>query len=106
MEMYAGLDVHSTSSTAVLVNTQGKVIGQQVLATNGAELVAFFKAQRGRVHLCIEEGTQSAWLGEVISPHVFEMVVAGICEKRRGPKDIDACGDRVCAMLYRLRARA
>lgn len=87
MDVYAGLDVHATSCTAVLRNTGGKTTEQKVLATNGGELVQFFKAQRGRVHLCIEEGTQSAWLWEVLSPHVFEMVVVGVTEKQRGAKD-------------------
>lgn len=39
----------------------------------------------GRKHLVFEEGLQSAWLYETLSPHVDEIVVAGITESR-GPK--------------------
>ena len=36
-------------------------------------------------HLCLEEGTQSVWLHEVLSSHVDELVVASIATSR-GPK--------------------
>ncbi|MBW2424471.1 MAG: transposase [Deltaproteobacteria bacterium] len=39
----------------------------------------------GRKHLVMEEGLQSAWLYETLSPHVDELVVAGITQSR-GPK--------------------
>jgi hypothetical protein len=39
----------------------------------------------GHKHLVIEEGLQSAWLYETLSPHVDEFVVAGITQSR-GPK--------------------
>jgi transposase len=38
-------------------------------------------------HLCFEEGVQSAWLHEILSPHVDELVVAGVGAKRQGQKD-------------------
>ena len=40
----------------------------------------------GRVHVCLEEGTQSAWLYELLKPHVAEVVVA-VAPERKGPKD-------------------
>ncbi|HSH74555.1 MAG TPA: hypothetical protein VLA09_02530 [Longimicrobiales bacterium] len=36
-------------------------------------------------HVCLEEGTLSGWLYEVIEPHVEELVVTGV-HKSRGPK--------------------
>ena len=36
--------------------------------------------------MCLEEGTQSAWLYELLKPHVAEIVVS-VPEKRRGAKD-------------------
>ena len=39
----------------------------------------------GHKHLVYEEGLQSAWLYETLSPHVDELVVAGITQSR-GPK--------------------
>jgi len=34
------------------------------------------RAVGGRDHVCLEEGTQSAWLYELLKPHVAEVVVA------------------------------
>jgi transposase len=37
-------------------------------------------------HICLEEGTLSEWLYEVLSPHAEKVVVAAVSESR-GPKD-------------------
>jgi hypothetical protein len=51
------------------------------------------RAIPGTRHLCLEEGTHSNWLYEVLSPHVQEMVVAGVRQDRRPKSDkIDAFG--------------
>ena len=66
---------------------RGKRVGPpHVLETNGQVLVEFVKLQAGNVHLCIEEGTQSTWLVEILGPHVAEIVVIHIRESR-GPKN-------------------
>jgi len=38
-------------------------------------------------HLCLEEGTLSGWLYEVLSPHVGELVVAGVSESAGSKND-------------------
>jgi hypothetical protein len=35
-----------------------------------------------RSRLCFEEGTQSAWLHEILSPHVDELVLVGVTQSR------------------------
>jgi len=57
-----------------------------VLETNGRALVSAIRAIPGQRHLCLEEGTQSAWLCELLGPHVADLVVT-LPAKRRGPKD-------------------
>jgi len=87
MERYIGLDVHAASCTAAVIDARGKrVSGPHVLETNGHALVEFIKIQPGTVHLCLEEGTQSAWLAEILGPHVAEIVVIHVGESR-GQKD-------------------
>jgi transposase len=49
-------------------------------------LVDSIRAIPGRRHLCLEEGTQSAWLHELLSPHVEELVVT-VPGERKGAKD-------------------
>ena len=51
----------------------------------------FIKTLPGRKHLCLEEGNHSAWLHEILEPHVEEIVVL-LQRSSKGPKDdrIDA----------------
>ena len=87
MERYIGLDVHAASTTAAVLDARGKRVGPpHVLETNGQVLVEFFKLQPGTLHVCLEEGTQSTWLAEILAPHVAELVVTHVGESR-GPKD-------------------
>jgi transposase len=86
MDKYIGLDVHLQSCTMVVVGPSGKRLDSQVVETNGRALVEAIKRISGRKHVCLEEGTQSAWLYEVLKPHVEEVVVT-VPPKRKGPKD-------------------
>jgi hypothetical protein len=92
VERYIGLDPHGTSCTFAVIGPSGRKLRQDVVETHGAALVRYVRSIPGRKHLCLEEGTQSAWLYEILSPHVEEIVVAGIRDSR-GPKSdaLDAC---------------
>ena len=82
MERYIGLDVHAASSTLALISESGRRLQTHVLETNGAALVEAIRLVPGRKHLVFEEGIQSAWLYEILSPHVDEAVVAGGTKSR------------------------
>jgi transposase len=87
MERYIGLDVHAASCTAGVMDAHGKRVGKaHVVDTSATALIEFLKSQPGRKHLCLEEGTQSTWLVEVLSKYVDELVVTHVTESR-GPKD-------------------
>jgi transposase len=86
MDRYVGLDAHPTSCTFGVMGPSGKRLKSMVVETNGAVLVETVKSIPGRVHLCLEEGSQSAWLHELLLPHVAELVVA-VAPENKGPKD-------------------
>jgi transposase len=87
MDKFAGLDGHTSSCTLGGMNPKGKHLGCQVIETNGEALVNAVTSIPGKLHLCIEEGTQSSWLAEILSPHVEELVVVGVGRRRsKGPK--------------------
>jgi hypothetical protein len=69
-----------------VVSESGRRLQTHVLETNGRVLVEAVRLIPGRKHLVFEEGTQSAWLYEILSPHVDEAGVAGVT-KSRGQKD-------------------
>ena len=91
MQRYIGLDVHAASCTIAVISEHGKRWKDVPVETNGRALVEAIRAIGSDKHLIFEEGTQSAWLYEVLSPHVEEIVVASV-EGRRGQKNdkIDA----------------
>jgi transposase len=85
MERYIGMDVHAASCTLGVVSEKGRKLKDFVVETNGQALVEAVRMIPGHKHLVFEEGLQSAWLYETLSPHVDELVVAGITTSR-GPK--------------------
>ncbi len=86
MDRYIGLDVHSSSCTLAVVGPSGKRLGSQVVETNAGALIEVLRGIPKQRHMCMEEGTLSEWLHEVLEPHVEELVVTGIGKKSRGPK--------------------
>jgi hypothetical protein len=74
MERYIGLDAHAKSCTFGVISERGRRQKSGVVETNGRSLVEFLKTVPGRTHLCLEQGRQSGWLYEVLSPHVDEIV--------------------------------
>src|SRR3990172_143798 len=77
MERYIGLDAHASSCTLAVVGPSGKRLGSQVVETNARALVEVLRGIPRNRHVCVEEGTVSGWLWEVLEPHVEELVVGG-----------------------------
>lgn len=86
MDRYIGLDVHKESCTLAVVGPSGRRLTSRVVETNGRALVEAIRGVPGRRHVCLEEGTQSAWLYEVLRPHAEDVKVT-LPARRRGPKD-------------------
>jgi hypothetical protein len=87
MDRYVGLDGHAESCTFGVVGPSGKRLKSMVVETNGQILVDTVRSIPGRVHLCLEEGELSAWLHELLMPHVEELVVAVPRSSKGKPKD-------------------
>ncbi len=62
MERYVGVDAHARSCTLGVMSAGGRRLKQLLVETNGQALVEAVRGIGGRVHVCLEEGTQSAWL--------------------------------------------
>ena len=86
MDRYVGLDAHSQTCTFAVMGRTGKRLTSKVVETNGRALVDAIRSFPGELHLCLEEGAQSAWLHEILSPQVSEIVVT-VPEQSRGAKD-------------------
>lgn len=93
MERFIGLDAHLSSCTFGVVGPSGKRLRTDVVDTTEGALVNYVRGVRGTRHLCLEEGTMSEWLYEVLAPHVQDIVVM-IPPPSKGPKSdaLDAIG--------------
>jgi len=85
MERYVGMDVHAASCTLAVISEKGRRLKDFPVETNGQALVEAVRMIPGHKHLVFEEGLQSAWLFETLSPHVDELVITEITQSR-GPK--------------------
>jgi len=91
MDRYIGMDVHAPTCTLAVMGPTGRRLHERVVETNGRLLVEAIQGIAGARHLCMEEGTQSQWLYELLEWHVEQLVVVQPM-KRAGNKNdsIDA----------------
>lgn len=72
---YVGLDVHESTISVAVRNQEGKLVMESVIATKATAILDLLKGLRGRVEVTFEEGTQSAWLYDVVVRHVARVLV-------------------------------
>ena len=77
---YIALDVHQSTISAAVLDGEGKLIQQAVLATHASTLLDFFAGLRGELQVTFEEGTHSAWLYDLLVRRVAKLVV---CNPRK-----------------------
>lgn len=79
-DKYMGLDVHQAMTVAVVLDTEGKIILETMVATEASAILRLVQSLSGPLRVTFEETTQAEWLYEVVRSHVTEVVV---CDPRR-----------------------
>lgn len=108
-DKYVAMDVHMASVSVAVRNASGKVISRAVVETKAQSLKDFIKGLTGTIHLTFEEGTQAAWLYDLLGPLVAECIV---CNPRHnkllesGNKSDDLDVDKLSELLYLGRLQA
>ncbi len=69
---YIGLDVHQSTISVAVLNIEGKLLMQSVIATKATAVLDLLRGLRGVLHVTFEEGTYSAWLYDVVWRHVAQ----------------------------------
>ena len=87
MERTIGMDVHAASCTIAIISEKGRKLRDFPVETNGQALVEAIRMIPGHKHVVFEEGLQSAWLYETLTPHVDDIVVAAITVSRGQKSD-------------------
>ena len=68
---YIGMDVHKEAISVAVLKSSGKLVMECTIETKARSIVDFFKGLRGSLHVTLEEGTWSAWLYDLIKPHII-----------------------------------
>jgi transposase len=75
MQKFIGLDVHGQSCTLVVMGPSGRRLGEHVVETSAKALIERMRSIAGDKYVCMEEGTHSEWLYEVLERHAKQVVV-------------------------------
>jgi transposase len=78
-DKYMGLDVHQATTVAVILDAEGKVILETIVATEAAAIIRLIQSLSAPLQVTFEETTQASWLYDVVRPFVTKVVV---CDPR------------------------
>ena len=108
-EKYVAMDVHKASMVVGVRDAAGKMISRGTMEMKAQTIRDYVSGLSGPVHLTFEEGTQSAWLYDLLRPLVAECIV---CDPRRnklledGNKSDEIDVEKLSELLYLGRLRA
>lgn len=77
---YVGLDVHQATISAAVLDDEGRLVMQSVLATRADTILDFLSGLRGTLRVGFEEGTCAAWLYDLLVRRVTHVTV---CNPRK-----------------------
>src|SRR3984885_3165123 len=77
---YVGMDIHKEAVVIAVMNGEGKVVMESIIETKASTILQCIQGIHGDLHVTLEEGTWSAWLYDLLKPHVTELVV---CDPRK-----------------------
>jgi transposase len=79
-DKYMGMDVHQATTVVAVIDAEGKIVLETIVATAAAPIRRLIESISGAVHITLEETTQAEWLYELLQGFVAEVVV---CDPRR-----------------------
>jgi transposase len=79
-DKYIGMDVHQAMTVVAVLDADGKVILETMVATESVAIIRLLQSLNGPLRVTFEEGTAATWLHEVLRAYVTEVIV---CDPRR-----------------------
>ncbi|MEJ2245783.1 MAG: transposase, partial [Acidobacteriota bacterium] len=98
---YIGMDVHMAMTVIAVLNSTGKQIAEAIIETKASTILDFISGQRGILHVTFEEGTQAAWLYDLIRPQVSQVTVCKPPRINKSENKADKIDARRLAELLR-----
>src|SRR5262249_23562874 len=80
-DKYMGMDVHQATTVTCVMDAEGKTVLETTVATEAGPLLRLMDGINGPLHVTFEEGTQAAWLYEVVRGYSKEVIVCGACQQ-------------------------
>ena len=80
---YIGMDLHSATISAAVVNDAGKLNMEATIATQASAVLDFIGGLQGTLQFAFEEGIHAAWLCDLLRSHVAQIVA---CDPRQLPR--------------------
>src|SRR6202521_4148960 len=77
---YIGMDVHRDTISVAVLDENGRLMMESVLATQAGAILDLIHGVRGTLQVTFEEGTHSAWLYDVLVRRGAKLVV---CNPRK-----------------------
>lgn len=74
-QYYVGMDVHLATISIAVMNDVGRIVSEAIIETKTDAVRTFIKSLRGELHVTFEEGTQAAWLYDLLIALVAEVIV-------------------------------
>ena len=78
-DKYMGMDVHQATTVVVVLDAEGRVILETIVATEAAAIIRLIESLSAPLHVTFEETTQASWLYEVVRSFVAQVIV---CDPR------------------------
>jgi hypothetical protein len=79
-DKYMGLDVHQATTVVSVIDAEGKIVWETIIATETGGIRRLIESISGPIHVTLEETTQAEWLYDLLQGFVAEVVV---CDPRR-----------------------
>jgi transposase len=93
------LDVHQATTVVSVREASRRIIARAILPTEASAITEFFAGMRGSVSVAFEEGTQSQWLHDLLTPLVDRIVVCHRRGEHRGTKADQRDADQLSVRL-------
>ena len=79
-DKYMGMDVHQATTVVAVIDAEGKIVLETIVATAAGPIRRLIESINGPVHVTLEETTQAEWLHGLLQGFVAEIIV---CDPRR-----------------------
>ena len=61
-DKYIGFDLHQATTVVAVLDADGKVAMETIVATEAPAIIRFLKSLSGTLHITFEETTQARWM--------------------------------------------